>query len=171
MEMMNILGDFMDGLGQRPRSYLHLVPSTTTEDAKEILFGADEADDFGTDDFGTWSWADYAMDKARGCHQRMQGLKEWYFGGDADPVEMMPYSTFSTTKEVEIVFEIGEYEDDAEDGQDMYFGIASMASMVLMVFGMCYSCYRFRMARLQQMKRYDLKDYIVMHETDEFQGE
>merc|ERR1719410_888672 len=94
MEMMNILGDFMDGLSQRPRSYLHLVPSTTSQEDMDMLFGADEADEFAA-----WNWRDYAMEKARDCHQRMQGLKEWYFGGDSGTV--MPYSTFSTTKEAE----------------------------------------------------------------------
>merc|ERR1719356_2329012 len=36
-------------------------------------------------DLGSWNWMDLghlAMDKARGCHQKMKGLKEWYFGGD-----------------------------------------------------------------------------------------
>merc|ERR1739842_78650 len=95
-----------------------------------------------------------------------------YFGGDG---EVMPYSTFSTTKEMEIVIEFGdlEEEDSTEEalvyGEDMYFGIASMVMMMVTVFGMLYSCYRFRVARMQMNRKYVPNDYIIMHETDQFQ--
>lgn len=183
---MNILDDLMDGLGpfgRRSPSYFHLVPTTTEQplDLEEFMpfddmdaFDGEDDEEMMTD-LGSWNWMDLghlAMDKARGCHQKMKGLKEWYFGGDG---EVMPYSTFSTTKEMEIVIEFGDLEEDdsMEEalvyGEDMYFGIASMVMMMVTLFGILYSCYRFRVARLQMKRRYDPNDYIIMHETDQFQ--
>jgi len=200
LEMMDILGDWMSA--PRPRSYFHLVPTTTEEVAAvdmdqflplEMQYESGDAMDDGLDDSG-WNWMDFAMERARGCHERMQRLKEWYFGGETESKEMgmemegdfpsvelivdeRPYDRYWPTSTARAeggvyVIDVG-YDDEEEvevEGEDMLFGMASMVMMVMSTLGVFYSCYRFRMARLQ-MKRYDPSDYIIMHETDEFQGE
>jgi len=183
MEMMDVFEDLMGGLGQRPRSYFHLVPTTTSnrmqmDDIWPIeleLEGEGEEGEMEGDDYGMWNWMDYAMDKARGCHQKMQGLKDWYFG---DNVEVMPYSTFSTTKAVEFIIEVDGHWDEAEGvdeqmdeqtlAEDAYFGIATMLMMMATACGLVYSVYQFRKTAMAR-KRYNPSDYISMHETDQFQ--
>jgi len=175
MEMMDVFDDLMGGLGQRPRSYFHLVPTTTSNRMQmddiwpiEVELEGNGEEETDGDDYGMWNWMDFAMDKARGCHQQMKGLKDWYFG---DNVEVMPYSTFSTTKEVEFIIEVDEQWDDpegVEDAEDAYFGMATLLMMLITACGMMYSCYQFRKMRAAR-KRYDANEYISMHETDQFQ--
>merc|ERR550525_1695177 len=136
MEMMNILDDLMDNI-QKP-GYLHLVPSTTEdvvellgadgsddiliemaandEDTEDMLFGGDDVDDFASwNSNWDWNWVDSVKQKVHGCHEKMQGLRDWYFGDEE--MNMEPETT--NNGETEIIFEIDEYEEMPYDEEDM----------------------------------------------------
>jgi len=168
MEMVDILGDI------RRRSYFHLVPTTMASmpSVMEMERFADSARG-GEEDYASWSWLDFARQRARGCRERMEGLREWYFGGDDGAAA--DDAAFSTTASGgEIVFEIGpnaEGEERAQPmapGDDLFFGVAAMTMVAVSLCGVLYSCYRFRAVAARRMKRYDPSNYVVMYETDGF---
>merc|ERR1719361_2839642 len=140
-----------------------------------MLFGGDDVDDFASwnsnwnTDWNTdWNWMDSVKQKAHGCHQKMQGLRDWYFGGDE--MKMEPGTT--SNGETEIIFEIDQYEEvpyDEEDLEqaDLYFNIACWTMIAMSMCGIVYSCYRYKSIKV--VKGYDVNDYVVMEEADGFE--
>ena len=159
--MMNVLDSLLGGDGQK---YMHLVP--TTEEPLEWMDVDDEdMDTVGDEEYAytTYyddgdSWMGFAMNTARGCHQKM---KDWLYGGDSD-------GDVVYIEDVEFVQDgetVGAYSQPEGEGDDLLV-IQMTAIMVLIVLcGVLYVGYRCLVERKEKLR---MEDYVAMHDDDQF---
>lgn len=176
MEMMNILDDFMNIAGKQ---YMHLIPSSTT--TMEPLDQVFEQTDIESVADGEWdiydlpvydSWIDFAVNTAKGCHDRMKQMMSdnWYYEEEDVPQSLPANGEIVMFNDGE--FELADKENKTvsnaiDHDSDLFLMSISAIMLLVVICGVLFAGYRY-LRDQKEKKRMNVYVKMQQTETDKF---